>query len=151
MNNYLDLLAIDNVDIDINILIRPVINNGPPDLSVKINGVQYHEGKLIQSLKINTKMPLLKLLEVELIMSNKQYSEVNETAVIVDSLIVDSIELVNMSDLPIAYTNDQAVENSGFYLGFNGCWRLELGQPFYRWLHIASGQGWLLEPAIVQI
>jgi hypothetical protein len=44
------------------------------------------------------------------------------------------------------YKNDQNVTQPTNYLGFNGTWNLKINEPFYRWRHNITGQGWLLEP-----
>ena len=32
------------------------------------------------------------------------------------------------------------------YIGYNGCWTLNIDQPFYHWYHTATGQGMLIRP-----
>jgi hypothetical protein len=146
MNNYLDLLATDCNSIDIQLTVEPIVNNGAPDLTVVINHRQHHQGTIHEPVCINTKMSLLQHLDIKLVVSNKIYSAQNETAVIVTSLLLDGQQLVNKFDIPITYNNDQNIKYSGFYLGFNGVWHLALDTPFYRWLHTATGQWWLLAP-----
>lgn len=146
MNNYLDLLATDCHTVDIELTVDSVVNNGTPDLTVVINHRQHYQAPINAPVCINTKMTLLQHLDIKLIVTGKTYSAQKETAVIVTSLLVDGVQLANKFDIPIMYTNDQNVKYSGFYLGFNGVWHLSLNQPFYRWLHTATGQGWLLTP-----
>lgn len=36
------------------------------------------------------------------------------------------------------------ITNFGYH--HDGMWRISLHEPFYRWRHRVTGQGWLLEP-----
>lgn len=146
MKTYSDLLAINCKNVDIQLTVESIVDNGTPNLTVVINHRQYYQALVSEPVCISTKMTLLQHLDIKLIVTGKTYSAQKETAVIVTSLLVDGVQLANKVDLPVMYTNDQNVKYSGCYLGFNGLWHLSLDQPFYRWLHTATGQGWLLTP-----
>lgn len=146
MKNFLDLRDIDT-DIAICMTICPVNGNGTPTIDLHINGVQHHCGSLESEIQIETTMSLLTHLDIVLTMSNKQYCDRKETAVIIKSLMIDHNELTNIDcGHCINYINDHHNNFRGFYLGFNGTWNLKLTSPFYQWLHTATGQGWLLTP-----
>jgi hypothetical protein len=153
MHNFLDLLATKNICLAVHLELHPIIHNGVPDLSISINNINHYQKPVSEVVTIDATVPLLDPLSVTLTMSGKKYCKTAETAVIVKSLMIDQIELTNFYDqcVPcITYQNDQNVDYQGFYLGFNGTWCFELDQPFYRWLHTATGQGWLLEPVPVK-
>jgi hypothetical protein len=153
MNNYLDQLVTNNICLPVQLILEPIAHTGVPELSVAINHSNYYQGPVHDTVTINTTIPLLDPLSVILSMSGKIYSDVAETAIIVKSLKVDCIDLTNFDYqcVPcITYRNDQNINYQGFYLGFNGVWQFNIDQPFYRWLHTATGQGWLLEPAPIK-
>lgn len=54
-------------------------------------------------------------------------------------------------NLDIACRDPQSVQIDGmevidFGYDHDGLWRITLHEPFYRWRHRITGQGWLLEP-----
>lgn len=153
MNNYLDLLATKNIDLSIKLELVPVTNNGASSLTVVINNTEYCSREITEPLVIDTTISLLDNLCIEIAMSNKRYCVDQETSVIVKSFTVDGHELVGIHNCNccISYQKDQDSDYVGFYLGFNGVWQFKLDQPFYRWWHTASGQGWLLEPAPIKL
>lgn len=148
MKNYLDLLDIDNITVDIVMSIDPIVNNGAPHLDVTVNNNCVHQGPLLNTVTLRSSMSLLDWLSIGIVVSNKVYSIKNETAAVITSLTVDGHELVDIYNCVhyISYFKDCDSNYQGFYLGYNGTWRFELKEPFYRWLHTATGQGWLLYP-----
>jgi hypothetical protein len=150
MKNYLDLVAINDPGVEIELVVDCIINNGIPDLKISINNREFYNKKINQKITIITKIPLLEQLKIQIKLDNKRYSEVKETAVIIESFSIDGHQMVGNYDAMVNYTNDQNVNYQGFYLGFNGTWRFEIEEPFYQWLHRTTGQGWLLKPASVQ-
>jgi hypothetical protein len=153
MNNYLDQLAIESFNLPVKMTLEPIVENGVPNVELLINQQQLYAGPIQESVSVDIAMPLTQKLNVKLLMSNKQYNQNLETAVVVKSFSIDGHELVGVHDCLecISYQTDQAVDYRGFYLGFNGVWRFDLDSPFYQWWHIATGQGWLLEPAPVTV
>ena len=59
---------------------------------------------------------------------------------------IDDFDVVPMWTQLAKYSNDSNVTAPTNYLGFNGTWSLEITEPFYRWQHKITGQGWLLKP-----
>ena len=147
MQNYLDLVAIKDPGVEIELVVDCIIDNGIPDLKISINNQEFYNKKINQKITVSTKIPLLEPLNIQIKLDNKRYSEVKETAVIIKSLSIDGHEMVGSYDSMVDYANDRNVNYRGFYLGFNGVWTFTIDEPFYRWRHGASGQGWLLEPA----
>jgi len=96
---------------------------------------------------IRHKIPLLEPVSIKILMFNKQYSELHETGIAIELLQIDQINLAPNYSQQISYVNDQQQPIQAFYLGYNGIWRFNIDEPFYRWWHRVSGQGWLLEPA----
>jgi len=139
MKNFLDLQAIDQ-RLHCHLELMPV---GKPEVSVLIDGI-YGGGKLFQPTVFDIKVDLLKPFSIEIELKNKIYSTEYETAVIIQHLQVDGIDLTPQFDYLATYINDHNNNNPTSYLGFNGKWRLTFDRPFYQWLHQATGQGWLL-------
>ena len=91
-------------------------------------------------------LDLLDTIDIAIVMSDKIYSSVLETAVVIDRIAIDGFDLVPGFVHFAHYDNDQQMATVGNYLGFNGTWRYVIDVPFYRWHHQITGQGWLLEP-----
>jgi hypothetical protein len=150
MKNFLNQLATDNTDIAVELIVDCIVDNGIPDLKIFVNGQELYNNKINQTIYIDTKIPLLDSLNVQIELCNKLYSENKETAVIIKSFKVDNCSITENHNALINYDNDQGVDYRGFYLGFNGTWTFQINQPFYRWRHYSTGQGWLLEPALLK-
>lgn len=145
MKTFLDLLATDP-KIDFSIALEPVAHNGVPVFWIMINGRVIAEGALEHSIKTHCNLNLLDPIRLEIGMKHKQYCVDKETAVILRSVSIDGFEIVpNWTHLAV-YENDHNNRLPTSYLGFNGTWTLDIAEPFYRWRHHVTGQGWLLEP-----
>jgi hypothetical protein len=140
MKNYLDLQDIDT-RLNLVIELEPV---GTPATQVIINDKEYDYPQLLSSIIINDYLPLIDNINIDVIMSDKQYTLEYETAVII-KLSIDNIEIIPKYNHLIKYNNDQNCNTETTnYLGFNGKWSLTIDRPFYHWLHEHSGQGWLI-------
>jgi hypothetical protein len=137
MKRYSDLLAIDT-RLNLKLELAPI---GTPDISVTVADRQ--QDYLLSDNKIvEYTVDLLQPFSVAIELRNKQYSLDCETAVVV-RLSVDNIDIIPKYDYLADYVNDHDNHNPTSYLGFNGKWTLTFDQPFYHWLHLHSGQGWL--------
>lgn len=150
MNRFSDLLATDH-RIQVTVGLGVICHNGPPGCDIRINDVLQWTGILREPITVQTQVPLMQPISLQITMYDKTYHSELETAVFVDVLEIDQIDVSDHVLPLISYSNDQCVENQSLYLGFNGTWRLQIPGPFYRWWHTASGQGWLLEPITEQI
>lgn len=140
MKNYSDLQDIDT-RLNLVIELAPV---GTPTATVIINNKQYDYPRLANPIIINEYLPLMELINIDIILSNKHYTLEYETAVIIQRLTIDNINLIPKYDYLAKYVNDHNNDNPTSYLGFNGKWTLTFDRPFYHWLHEHSGQGWLI-------
>lgn len=140
MNSYLNLTAIDTC-LNVTLELEPV---GSPLVTVLINNkVQYHS-TMSEPVVIDTYLALLDPFVIDIVLSDKHYTVEYETAVVINKLAIDNIDLVPQYDYLANYQNDHNNNNPTNYLGFNGKWTLTIDRPFYHWLHQAQGQGWLL-------
>jgi len=135
MNNYLDLLDTDT-DIQIKVKLSVI---GSPDFSVTIADNQWNN-----QCNIIVNCNLLTPFSIEIELRNKRYTVDYETAVIIDRISVDNIDIIPEYDYLADYQNDHNNNNPTSYLGFNGKWTLTFDRPFYHWLHQAQGHGWWL-------
>lgn len=133
MKNYLDLRAIDT-DLRLSIVTKTI---GNPDYVIKVNNT------VVENI-IDYRLPLLDTICIEIELRNKTYTLEYETAVIIEQISIDNINLVPKYDYLAEYINDHNNNNPTSYLGFNGKWTLTIDRPFYQWLHQAQNQGWLL-------
>jgi hypothetical protein len=147
MKNYLDQLDIEQHQLTVKLTLTAIVDNGVPDVSVSINDVLLYSDHLKTSMTISHIIPLLSPIDIKIVMTNKSYSDSVETGIKIESLMIDNVDMVPHCVDRIAYHNDQQQQAQAFYLGFNGVWQFGINEPFYRWWHRASGQGWLLEPA----
>lgn len=140
MNNYLDL---QDIDTRLNLIIKlePV---GKPAVKLIVNDKEYDYSNLSQVVIINQYLPLLSPINIDFILYNKHYNLEHETAVIINNITIDNIDIIPKYDYLAEYDNDHGFKKPTNYLGFNGKWSLTIDRPFYHWLHQHSGQGWLL-------
>jgi hypothetical protein len=130
MKTYSDLT---DTDIQIDLQLKLI---GNPEFLV--NGSRLPQNNLRYC------VDLLKPFSIVIELYNKHYTSEYETAVIIEKLLIDNIEIIPKYDYLAEYDNDHGFKNPTNYLGFNGKWSLTIDRPFYHWLHQHSGQGWLL-------
>jgi hypothetical protein len=140
MKNYLEARATNPysyLQIDLRPIGQPNVRIITPHDIIDYPGLS---GPIILEYRMNILMPYN--ITVELY--DKHYTTKYETAVIIDKISVDNINIIPRYDYLAKYINDHDNNNPTNYLGFNGKWSLTIDQPFYQWLHEHSGQGWLL-------
>jgi len=140
MKTYSDLQDI-NQSIDVKITLRPI---GLPNLHASVNQELSNYVGLSTPITLEYRVGLLDNIDIVIKLYNKEYNLSVETAVIIDSIAIDNINIVPKFDYLATYLNDHSNNNPTSYLGFNGTWQLNIDQPFYHWLHKHTGQGWLL-------
>jgi hypothetical protein len=130
MKTYSDLT---DTDIQIQIEFETI---GNPEFLV--NGSVLEQNNLTYCVK------LLTPFSITIELYNKHYTTEYETAVIINRLSIDNIEIIPRYDYLAEYVNDHNHNSPTNYIGFNGKWTLTIDRPFYQWLHQITGQGWLL-------
>lgn len=140
MKTYSDLQDIET-RLNLVVELEPV---GTPTATVIINNKKYDYPVLTTPITINEYLPLIDLININIMLSDKQYTTEYETAVVIRRLSIDNIELIPKYDYLAEYINDHNNNNPTSYLGFNGKWTLTVDRPFYQWLHQANSQGWLI-------
>ena len=145
MNHFSDLLAIRS-SLPISITVSSIADNGVPDCEVVVNGRILHQGKLYHVARSVIDVDLAEPIDITIAMSGKQYSSEKETAVLIKSINIDGFEIVPNYTHHAEYINEKNQSGPTSYLGYNGVWKLAIQEPFYRWRHRATGQGWLLDP-----
>jgi hypothetical protein len=121
---------------------------GDPRYKIQVNNVVYeHLARNDKNeVKLVAKCALREPIKVVVTLYGKDYYKDSTSAIIIQSLKFDDFEIVPSWTQLANYSNDQSNNDPTNYLGFNGHWILDLGQPFYIWQHRITGQGWLLEP-----
>jgi len=145
MKNFLELLDI-NCNITVDITLNSIIDNGAPYATVHVNGVVILEQEITQEGNITTSVPLLDPINIQIGMSNKQYSADIETALLIKSVCIDGTEMIPKYVHYAHYTNEHNIDTPTSYLGVNGIWELDIPKPFYNWKHEILHNGWLLQP-----
>ena len=147
MKNFSELLDTD-MSVAIAISIEPVTANGDPVAWIIVNGQTVYRNRLSFAVSVAIDIPLLDPIDIEIGMSDKAYDEHAETAVIIQSVCIDGFEIIPNYTQWARYQNERDFDSPTSYLGFNGSWHLSTEEPFYRWHHRITGQGWLLEPVL---
>jgi hypothetical protein len=145
MKQFSDLLDIE-FTITVAITLQPIVENGAPLIRMICNDSVLFDNQLWQEQTWTHAVKLLDHIDLCIELHDKTYSEAHETAVIIKSMMIDRFEIVPSWTHLATYQNDQNNRNPTAYLGFNGVWQFKIDEPFYRWHHRVTGQGWLLEP-----
>lgn len=149
MKNFLDLQDTD-LEIKVSVQVTPILDGGAPWLSLVINDRCFFNDWLKQPVTAYSLISLLEPIDICITMKYKVYGH-KETAVMIDALQIDKFDLVPRWTHLARYDNDHDIQSPTSYLGFNGTWRLQIPEPFYRWRHKVTGQGWLLEPVTTAV
>lgn len=145
MNSFLDLSAIKHT-VSFRAVLRPIYQSRPPNVGIILNDEPLFSGNLQDTYIIQTSLPLLNSIRFEVGLLDKVYDQHDETAVIIDQLDIEDFSFIPNYTHWCEYTNDHDFNSPTNYLGFVGVWRLMINEPFYRWRHRVTDQGWLLEP-----
>jgi hypothetical protein len=145
MKSFCELQAIKK-EIEIAVILSPIKDAQLPTVLLKINEKELFNGEVNKKLRSTSKINLLEKIDIKITLINKNYKISSNTAVIIDSLTLDTFDIVPAWTQLATYKNDQNMLQPTNYLGFNGTWNLKINEPFYRWKHRITGQGWLLEP-----
>lgn len=146
MNNFSDLPD-TQPDIKVRLALRVITHNGSPDTVVTVNRQCLWSGPLHRDQDFDCQIALCEPLDLSVTLKNKIYDQHQETAVIIDSINIDGVEIIPRWTHLASYHNERDYCGATSYLGFNGEWKLQTHRPFYQWLHQITGQGWLVEPA----
>lgn len=150
MNNFSELLDTD-LKIVVELELEPILQNGPPFVSVKLQNSQLWEGWLETGQTLQGCVPLTSSLNIEIVQANKIYNQSKETATVIKHLRVDGFDLIPDHMQDVVYDTDQGPHPGEFYLGFNGHWKLHIPKIFYQWKHVVTSNGWLLMPELIEL
>ena len=145
MKNFYELPGIEK-SIDIFLKISPQIDVHAPHVKIQINEKILHCGELSEFFVFQHHIKILESIDIKIELYNKNYKISRNTAAIIESLEIDHFEIIPQWTQFAAYKNDKKNSKPTNYLGFNGTWNFKIAEPFYRWRHKVTGQGWLLEP-----
>jgi hypothetical protein len=145
MKNFYELLDIKK-EVDITLTVKPVMDTQFPKIKININEELLHDDIVKEIMTMKYKTELLKNLNIKIELYDKDYKKFKNLAIIIESLKIDFFEIIPHWTHLITYENDQNFAQPTNHLGFNGTWSLQINEPFYRWKHKITGQGWLLEP-----
>lgn len=144
MKNFYDLPDIEPVELIIEL--GSISDCGAPWATVELNNQTVYDTYVAGHARIRHKISLLDPVDIAITMSRKFYNQHLETALLINSIAIDGVELMPKWCHLANYTNDHQNNNPTTYMGFNGTWQFSIDRPFYQWLHTATGQGWLLSP-----
>lgn len=142
MKNFSEVTATRS-RLKIALWLRPV---GEPWAVIKSCDDLIFNGIIKDDICLDVDHDLMTPLSLSIELKDKTYSLDHETAIIVNKITVDDISIIPEMSHHFHYENDHGFTDPTCYLGFNGIWRLDTQQCFYRWWHRATGQGWLLSP-----
>jgi hypothetical protein len=145
MKNFSDLPDTDPT-VTVVIKLSVIADNGFPGALVRVNQDVIEYLYLKESVEHVFEVPLNDTVEIEIAMIDKLYSQDRETAIVIDSVLIDGFEIVPGWTHLATYDSERGPQGPTSYLGINGSWKLTIDRPFYQWRHQVTGQGWLLEP-----
>jgi hypothetical protein len=145
MKTFYDLQDI-KTDIDVSISLSSVCDNGDPFTKVCINNRVLYNDILSKKIVLTDTINIHSPVHISVTLSDKIYSSELETAVIIDSITCDDIELIPQCLHTVVYNNDHNQPSTTNYLGYNGTWSLDITMPFYHWYHQLCGHGLLIYP-----
>ena len=148
MKTFLDLLnTASNQTIEINIDLRPIVDNGVPWATVIVNDICLLDQHCSDFTNVTCQVPLMASFKIVVEMHNKIYDEHRESALVIERLEIDDHLILPKFNHLTQYTNDHDKVVYSNYLGYNGTWVLHIDKPFYQWFHHANNRGWLLHPS----
>ena len=136
----------DPQDIKILIDLKPRETATPPVCSLIINNTELFNGVLASARTFETTIELLDSIDIKISLKDKNYNTAPTTGLCINSLQIDAFNIVPNWTQLAQYSNDKNIIAPTNYLGYNGVWSLSIPEPFYRWQHRITGQGWLLQP-----
>jgi hypothetical protein len=146
MKNFLDQLDIKQQHITVTVKLQVIGDNGFPGAGIRVNQNVIEYVQLLTTVEQQFKVELKDIIEIEISMIGKEYSQTQETALIIESVDIDGFEIVPKWIHLAVYDSERGLQGPTSYLGINGSWKLVIDRPFYQWRHQITGQGWLLEP-----
>ena len=145
MKNFSDLLGIDPA-IDINIHVSPCCDRGSQTCGVSVNGEMLYQERLSDSQNLFCRVSLMEPIKIEISMQGQLCATHGQTGVRLDRISIDGFDIMPQWTHLISYRNNQLRVDHAGCADHNAVWILDIPEPFYRWRHRISGQGWLLEP-----
>lgn len=146
LQNMKTFSEISDTDYNLNLTlkIKVIDQNGYPDFRLFLNDQQQILGQQ-NAFIIKKQIPLVTPISVRVELKDKKYSLNKETAVVIEKIEIDDINVIPTYNDIIEYKNDQNKDIKTNYLGFNGIWNLLIDEPFFQWYHQKSGQGMLIK------
>lgn len=141
MKNYSEVKDINPYS-QLRIELQPI---GLPNIRIFTPGELTEYSGLTAPIILDYRIDILNPYSITVELYNKHYTTEYETAIIINRISIDDIEIIPKYSHLTEYINDHNNNNPTNYLGFNGKWTLAIDRPFYHWLHHHSGQGWLLD------
>lgn len=117
--------------------------NGYPDFELYINSSKQNFEKKDRII-LEKQLPLFDPINIKLELKNKRYNQHKETAVKIDLISIEELDIIPKYQHLAKYQNDHNFNQPVAYLGFNGTWELKIDRPFFQWYHEISGQGILI-------
>lgn len=146
MKNFLQALDTIDKNVKITLKIKVISENGYPMVKIKYNQRLIISGILTKDEIFEFDDDINNSMKFEVELENKVYNETRETAIIIECITVDGINLIPDYVHLCDYKNDHNLNIKTHYIGYNGIWSLHINEPFYIWHHNVSGQGMLIKP-----
>jgi len=128
IKNFYEMQGIEK-PIEIFLSISPSFDINTPKIKININENYLYEGELKQKISLQHKIELLENIDIKIQLYNNN-EKINP--ITIESLKINSFEIVPKYLHLIDYKD--------------GLWNFKIKEPFYRWKHRVTEQGWLLEP-----
>lgn len=138
---FSDLQDIDT-SIEVTVNIRPYVTQTAPLAQVKVNNEVLFFGMLTEEVVVRTTVELLKKFNITVELLDKSKPE---DAIALVSVKIDDFEVIPGYIQHATYDNAYTERTQPTcMLGSEGVWTLDIPEPFYRWKHRVTHQGWLI-------
>jgi hypothetical protein len=144
MKNFLEALDI-NQTLKVQLSLRIIDDNGFPDFDLFFNNKSIHHPNN-KNIDITKHIKHNDPISVRIEMFGKKYSALKESAIVVEEVSIDDINIIPEFNHCILYNNDHNKPATTNYLGYNGVWSININEPFYNWYHSVTAQGMLIRP-----
>jgi hypothetical protein len=144
MKNFLEALDTDQ-KLKVKISIRVIDDNDYPNFSLSFNEKIISHNNRTQ-IDIVDQIRYDETLSIKIKIFGKKYSSLKESAIIVQDISIDDINLIPTFSHHTVYENDHNQPSATNYLGYNGEWSISIDEPFYNWYHSVTAQGMLIRP-----
>lgn len=141
IETFSDLQGINSA-LTVTVQVKPTTAIAKPLTQITVNNIVLFSGILESTVDLTAAVPLLQPFKISIELIDKEKPE--DTIDLV-SIKIDNFEIVPGYIHVARYDNKYSDPSKPTQmLGSEGIWILDISEPFYRWKHHTTHQGWLI-------